>query len=212
VHSRPEAKAEEVRQKLLARHKGYLIEFGDAVMAVKNAKAGAATGGAFTGGRMSVAQAKKGGAADQDRSELSDGTNTRPRTKPSTTSALRPKAAVFKFDHVLADHGISGVSTRLADRPQGRRLFDMLRAGDTLVVRFLRRLGLRLRNGGHKADQRSPSRRTGAAAPWLHCVDRVSLPILPENLSPAQPAGFFLRGLVPAAADDQPRIAANPSR
>jgi hypothetical protein len=46
-----EAKAEEVRQKLLARHKGYLIEFGDAVIAVKNAKAGAATGGAFTGGR-----------------------------------------------------------------------------------------------------------------------------------------------------------------
>jgi Helix-turn-helix domain of resolvase len=55
-----EAKAEEVRQKLLARHKGYLIEFGDAVIAVKNAKAGAATGGAFTGGRMSVRTGQKG--------------------------------------------------------------------------------------------------------------------------------------------------------
>ena len=54
------AEAEEVRQKLLARHKGYLIEFGDAVIAVKNAKAGAATGGAFTGGRMSVRTGQKG--------------------------------------------------------------------------------------------------------------------------------------------------------
>src|SRR4051812_29794198 len=51
------------------------------------------------------------------------------------------EAAGFVFDQVLADHGISGVSTRLADRPQGRRLFDILRAGDTLVVRWIDRLG-----------------------------------------------------------------------
>jgi DNA invertase Pin-like site-specific DNA recombinase len=51
------------------------------------------------------------------------------------------EAAGFRFDHVLADHGVSGVSTKLADRPQGRRLFDMLRAGDTLVVRWVDRLG-----------------------------------------------------------------------
>jgi DNA invertase Pin-like site-specific DNA recombinase len=29
----------------------------------------------------------------------------------------------------------------LADRPQGKRLFDILRAGDTLVVRWVDRLG-----------------------------------------------------------------------
>jgi putative DNA-invertase from lambdoid prophage Rac len=33
------------------------------------------------------------------------------------------------------------VSTRLAERPEGKRLFDMLRAGDTLVVRWFDRLG-----------------------------------------------------------------------
>ena len=43
--------------------------------------------------------------------------------------------------HVLADHGVSGVSTRLAERLEGRRLFDMLRANDTLVVRWVDRLG-----------------------------------------------------------------------
>ena len=38
----------------------------------------------------------------------------------------------FKPDLVLADHGVSGVSTRLCDRPEGRRLFDILREGDIL--------------------------------------------------------------------------------
>lgn len=51
------------------------------------------------------------------------------------------EAAGFCIDHVVADHGASGVSTRLADREGGRRLFDMLRAGDVLVVRWLDRLG-----------------------------------------------------------------------
>src|ERR1700758_3172062 len=51
------------------------------------------------------------------------------------------EAAGFRFDQVLADHGVSGVSTRLAERPEGRRLFDMLRSGDTLVVRWVNRLG-----------------------------------------------------------------------
>jgi putative DNA-invertase from lambdoid prophage Rac len=45
--------------------------------------------------------------------------------------------AGFKIDSVVADGGVSGVSTRLAERPEGRRLFDMLRAGDTLVVRWV---------------------------------------------------------------------------
>jgi putative DNA-invertase from lambdoid prophage Rac len=49
--------------------------------------------------------------------------------------------AGFEIDKVVADDGASGVSTRLADRPEGRRLYDMLRAGDTLVVRWVDRLG-----------------------------------------------------------------------
>ncbi len=51
------------------------------------------------------------------------------------------EAAGFRIDEVVSDDGVSGVSTRLAERPQGRRLFDMLRAGDTLVVRWVDRLG-----------------------------------------------------------------------
>ena len=49
--------------------------------------------------------------------------------------------AGFKFDEVIADGGVSGVSTKLRERPQGRRLFDLLRCGDTLVVRWVDRLG-----------------------------------------------------------------------
>ena len=50
---------------------------------------------------------------------------------------------------MISDHGVSGVSTRLAERPEGRRLFDILRAGDTLVVRWVDRLG---RNYGDVCD------------------------------------------------------------
>jgi DNA invertase Pin-like site-specific DNA recombinase len=51
------------------------------------------------------------------------------------------RAAGFEIDEVVADDGVSGVSVPLAERPQGRRLFDMLRAGDVLVVRWIDRLG-----------------------------------------------------------------------
>lgn len=51
------------------------------------------------------------------------------------------EAAGFVIDDVVADHGVSGVSTTLAERPEGKRLFDMLRRGDTLVVRWVDRLG-----------------------------------------------------------------------
>lgn len=51
------------------------------------------------------------------------------------------ESAGFKIDKVVADHGVSGVNTMLCDRPQGRRLFDMLRPGDVLVVRWIDRLG-----------------------------------------------------------------------
>ncbi|MEM9499162.1 MAG: recombinase family protein [Pseudomonadota bacterium] len=49
--------------------------------------------------------------------------------------------AGFELDEVVADHGVSGVSTCLAERDEGRRLFDLLREGDTLVVRWVDRLG-----------------------------------------------------------------------
>ncbi|PZQ14165.1 MAG: recombinase [Ancylobacter novellus] len=49
--------------------------------------------------------------------------------------------AGFRFDAVVSDHGVSGVSTKLRERPEGRRLFDMLRRGDLLVVRWVDRLG-----------------------------------------------------------------------
>jgi putative DNA-invertase from lambdoid prophage Rac len=58
-------------------------------------------------------------------------------------------AAGFRLDEVVADHGISGVRTALRDRPEGRRLFDILRAGDVLVVRWVDRLG---RNYGDVTD------------------------------------------------------------
>ena len=64
-------------------------------------------------------------------------------TSEQTIAHQRSQAesAGFKIDEVVSDEGVSGVSIRLADRPQGRRLFDILRAGDTLVVRWVDRLG-----------------------------------------------------------------------
>ena len=49
--------------------------------------------------------------------------------------------AGFAIDRVVADEGVSGVSVAFADRPEARRLFDMLRPGDVLVVRWVDRLG-----------------------------------------------------------------------
>jgi DNA invertase Pin-like site-specific DNA recombinase len=54
---------------------------------------------------------------------------------------VQAEAAGYRFDEVVVDHGISGVRTALRDRPEGKRLFDMLRAGDALVVRWVDRLG-----------------------------------------------------------------------
>lgn len=51
------------------------------------------------------------------------------------------RKAGFQVDQVVTDHGTSGVTTKLADREGGKRLFDMLREGDTLVVRWVDRLG-----------------------------------------------------------------------
>lgn len=51
------------------------------------------------------------------------------------------EALGYAFDDVVTDEGVSGISTKLSDRPGGRRLFDLLRAGDVLVVRWVDRLG-----------------------------------------------------------------------
>ncbi len=50
------------------------------------------------------------------------------------------ESAGFKIDQVITDE-ISGVSVNFAARPQAARLFDMLRRGDVLVVRWVDRLG-----------------------------------------------------------------------
>ena len=49
--------------------------------------------------------------------------------------------AGFVIDKVIEDEGISGVQVPLAERPNGKRLLDILRDGDTLVVRWIDRLG-----------------------------------------------------------------------
>ena len=49
--------------------------------------------------------------------------------------------AGFAIDEVVADDGVSGVSVPLKERVEGRRLFDLLRRGDVLVVRWVDRLG-----------------------------------------------------------------------
>ncbi|PCJ84514.1 MAG: recombinase [Hyphomicrobiales bacterium] len=51
------------------------------------------------------------------------------------------KDAGFIVDEVIADHGVSGVKHRLCERPEGKRLYDKLRAGDVLLLRWLDRLG-----------------------------------------------------------------------
>ncbi len=59
----------------------------------------------------------------------------------ATHQETQARAAGFRIDQVVTDHGVSGVNTHLAERPEGKRLFDMLRNGDVLVVRWLDRLG-----------------------------------------------------------------------
>jgi putative DNA-invertase from lambdoid prophage Rac len=64
-------------------------------------------------------------------------------TSDQTTAhqVTQAKAAGFKIDKVVSDEGVSGIATKLCEREQGKRLFDMLRSGDTLVVRWVDRLG-----------------------------------------------------------------------
>ena len=51
------------------------------------------------------------------------------------------EAAGFVIDEVVSARGVSGVSTKLNERPEGKRLYDKLRRGDTLIVRWVDRLG-----------------------------------------------------------------------
>lgn len=51
------------------------------------------------------------------------------------------EATGFVIDEVIADHAQSGGTTTLAERPEGKRLYDKLRHGDVLVVRWVDRLG-----------------------------------------------------------------------
>jgi putative DNA-invertase from lambdoid prophage Rac len=87
------------------------------------------------------------GDAPADKQKGSGGRRTvlyaRVSTADQTLAHQREQAeaAGFRFDEVVADHAVSGVGTKLAERPQGKRLFDILRAGDTLVVRWVDRLG-----------------------------------------------------------------------
>ena len=64
-------------------------------------------------------------------------------TAEQTAAHQRTQAehAGYVIDQVVADEGVSGVSVKFGDRPQARRLFDILRPGDTLVVRWVDRLG-----------------------------------------------------------------------
>ena len=72
----------------------------------------------------------------------------RTSTRGQTIEHQRSQAesAGFRIDEIVADAGESGLSTNLAERPQGRRLFDLLRSGDTLVVRWIDRLGRNYRD------------------------------------------------------------------
>jgi hypothetical protein len=58
-----------------------------------------------------------------------------PSTVEQTTEHQRAQAvaAGFTIDAAVADNSVSGVQTRLAERPDRRRLYDKLRRGDLLA-------------------------------------------------------------------------------
>ncbi|MBE9639778.1 recombinase family protein [Salipiger mangrovisoli] len=66
----------------------------------------------------------------------------------SAHQLTQARAAGFHIEdeHVITDHGVSGVKTIIKERDQGRRLFDLLQAGDTLLVRWVDRLGRNYRD------------------------------------------------------------------
>lgn len=75
---------------------------------------------------------------------------TRVSTTEQTSDHQLMQARKAGFDildeDVITDHGTSGVSTRLSEREGGKELLHKLRDGDTLVVRWLDRLGRNYRD------------------------------------------------------------------
>lgn len=67
--------------------------------------------------------------------------STAEQTSAHQVTQARDAGFEIMDEHVITDHGVSGVSTRLEERDQGRRLFDLLQPGDTLLVRWVDRLG-----------------------------------------------------------------------
>ncbi len=69
--------------------------------------------------------------------------STSEQTIEHQLSQARKAGFQINDEDVITDHGVSGVNTKLADRDGGKRLLDplTLREGDTLVVRWVDRLG-----------------------------------------------------------------------
>jgi Resolvase, N terminal domain len=67
--------------------------------------------------------------------------STSEQTLNHQLTQARQVGYVIHDDNVIADHGVSGVSTKLFERENGELLFKLLRKGDVLVVRWLDRLG-----------------------------------------------------------------------
>lgn len=67
--------------------------------------------------------------------------STAEQTSAHQLAQAREAGFNIEDQDVITDHGVSGVQTRLEDRDQGKRLFDILRPGDTLLVRWCDRLG-----------------------------------------------------------------------
>jgi DNA invertase Pin-like site-specific DNA recombinase len=65
---------------------------------------------------------------------------SRQPSKPSTTNSPTRERQASSSTRWSPTNGVSGLSTRLTERPEGRRLYDKLRAGDILVVRWVDRL------------------------------------------------------------------------
>jgi putative DNA-invertase from lambdoid prophage Rac len=56
-------------------------------------------------------------------------------TADQTTAhqVTQAKAAGFKIDEVVSDEGVAGIATKLCEREQGKRLFDMLQRSASVV-------------------------------------------------------------------------------
>jgi putative DNA-invertase from lambdoid prophage Rac len=88
-----------------------------------------------------VTHAFFGGKGSHKARQVLHGGRLQPAEQTIDHQLAHARAAGFAIDEVVADNGVSGFSTRLTERPEGRRLYDKLRKGDTLVVRWVDRLG-----------------------------------------------------------------------